>query len=142
MSQLQPWIQHFEQIGFIRWPMLVGTLLLLLQIARAVGQRSRKPSRHVTTNRHAVLAWGLLNALLGILGTALGLAVTARSVERVGHVDPDLLGPGIRVALTPAVWGCSLFALAVSAWLLLTYARSAESDMLEGAGASSEAEGA
>jgi hypothetical protein len=127
MIRLWSGFQHFEYMGSIRWPMLAAALLLLLQIARAAAQRHRQPSRHLAMNRHAILVWGLLNALLGALGTTLGLVMTARSVERVGHVDPDLLGPGIRVALTPTLVGCSLFALAVLAWLVLAHVRIAES---------------
>ncbi|MEX2374256.1 MAG: MotA/TolQ/ExbB proton channel family protein [Dehalococcoidia bacterium] len=127
MIQVRSWIQHFENMGLVRWPMVAAALLLLLQIARVAAQRHRRPARHLTMSRHAILVWGLLNALLGVLGTALGLVVTARSVERAGRVDPDLLGPGISVALSPAVVGCSLFAFAVLAWLVLTHVRSAES---------------
>lgn len=122
---IQSWMQHFENMGLLGWPMVAAAFLLLLQIARVAAQRHRHPSRHLTMNRHAILVWGLLNALLGVLGTALGLVATARSVERAGHVDPDLLGPGIRVALTPALVGSSLFALAMLAWLVLTQVRNA-----------------
>lgn len=126
MTQLRPWLQLFEDVGFVRWPMVAAGLLLLLQIARSTARRRRPASRHPSVNRHAILAWGLLNALLGVLGSALGLAVTARSVEHAGRVDPHLLGSGIRVALTPALVGCSLFALAVLAWLALAPGRDAE----------------
>lgn len=73
--------------------------------------------------RHAILAWGFFNALLGVLGTAAGLVMAARSVEYAGRVEPALLGAGVRIALTPALVGCSLFALAVLAWLVVPYLR-------------------
>jgi len=120
MTHLGSWMQHFTNVGFFRWPLVAAAVLLLLQIARAAALRRRRPSRHERMNRHAILAWGLLNALLGVLGTALGLVVTARSVESAGYVDSDVLGGGLRVALTPALVGCCLFALSVLAWLVLT----------------------
>lgn len=119
MSALQTLLQHFEQLGLIRWPMLVAALFLVAQIVRAYAVRHRPPSRHRTVTRHAILAWGLFNALLGVLGTAAGLIMTARSVEHAGSVDPALLGAGLRIALTPGVAGCSLLALGVLAWLVL-----------------------
>lgn len=107
----------FADMGLIRWPMLIAAAFLLLQIARAVAS-ARNPTGAVRA-RHAVLVWGLLNALLGVLGTVLGLAVAARSVAQAGRIEPTVLGGGLQIALSPSILGLLLLTLAVVAWLVL-----------------------
>lgn len=107
----------FADMGLIRWPMLVAATFLLVQIARSVAA-ARRPGAAAPA-RHAVLVWGLLNALLGVLGTVLGLAVAARSVAHAGRIDPTLLGGGLQIALSPSIFGLLLLTLAVVAWLVL-----------------------
>lgn len=107
----------FADMGLIRWPMLVAATFLLIQIARAVAA-ARSPADAVRA-RHAVLVWGLLNALLGVLGTVLGLAVAARSVAQAGRIEPTVLGGGLQIALSPSILGLLLLTLAVAAWLML-----------------------
>lgn len=107
----------FSDMGLIRWPMLVAATFLLLQIARAVAA-ARSPVGTVRAGQ-AVLVWGFLNALLGVLGTVLGLAVTARSVAHAGRIEPTVLGGGLQIALSPSILGLLLLTLAVVAWLVL-----------------------
>jgi hypothetical protein len=110
--------QFMHDMGFIRWPLLVAALFLFVQIGRALIQvRSQAPDSVRT--RHAILVWGLLNALLGLLGTVLGVAVAAQSVARAGTADPRLIGGGLQIALAPSILGLLLLTVAVIAWLVL-----------------------
>lgn len=110
-------INLFSNMGVIQWPMLVAAAFLLLQIARAVAA-ARNPTGAARA-RHAVLAWGFLNALLGVLGTVLGLAVAARSVAQAGRIEPTVLGGGLQIALSPSILGFLLLTVAIVAWLVL-----------------------
>lgn len=116
----------FSNMGFIRWPMLIAAAFLLLQIARAV-IAARSPTGAART-RHAVLVWGFLNALLGVLGTVLGLAVTAGSVAAAGRIEPTLLGGGLQIALSPSILGLLLLTVAIIAWLALQAVQPLDAD--------------
>jgi len=112
--------RFFHDMGVIRWPMYVGALFMLAQIGRAAFTARRSSADRSAMTVHRILVWGVLNALLGILGTVLGLALTGRVVERMGaDVSPALLAGGIRVALSTSIFGLALLTLAVVAWLIL-----------------------
>lgn len=109
----------FQDMGFIRWPMYVATLFMLVQIGRAAMDLRKPAEARSPMTAHTVLVWGALNALLGILGTVVGLTVAGGVVEKVGEVVPSLLAGGIRVALSTSIFGLLLLTVAVLAWLVL-----------------------
>lgn len=111
-------MELLEDMGMIRWPMMVAALFLLVQIGRAAAVAG-DPGPGAARTRHTILAWGLLNALLGILGTAIGLAMAGRAVAAAGEADPALVGAGVQVALTTTILGLILLVVAVAAWLIL-----------------------
>lgn len=115
-------IEFFEGLGYIRWPMIAATLFLLVQIGRAAAV-VRTPTPGAARTRHMILAWGLLNALLGILGTVLGLAMAGRAVAAAGHADPALVGTGVQTALSTSILGLALLTVALTAWLVLQVAQ-------------------
>lgn len=112
-------MQTFRDMGVIAWPLLASAVFLALQIARAVVEVRREPEAAGFRSRHTVLVWGFLSALLGVLGTVVGLFVAARSVEAAGEVSVALLGGGLQVALTSTIFGLLLLTVAIVAWLLL-----------------------
>lgn len=111
----------FVDMGYIRYPMYVAALFLLVQVVRAALQLTKSPgSRSSMTTTHTILVWGFLNALLGFLGTVLGVAIAGESIERAGvHVEPALIAGGIKVSLYPTIFGLLLLTFAVVAWLVL-----------------------
>lgn len=109
----------FSNMGFIQWPMYVATVFMAVQIARAALE-TRKPvvSRSPMT-RHTILIWGVLNALLGVLGTALGLTLAGESIQHAGSLSAPVLAGGIKIALSSTVFGLLLLTVAIVAWLVL-----------------------
>jgi len=112
-------MQTFRDMGYIAWPMLASAAFLALQIVRAVIEVRRESESAGANSRHSILVWGFLGALLGLLGTVVGLFVVAISVEAAGEVSMALLGGGLKVALSPTIFGLTLLTLAVVAWLFL-----------------------
>jgi hypothetical protein len=114
-------MQLFLQYGGnIRWPMLIAALFLLAQIGWAAAT-FRDPGPAAARSRHMILAWGLLTALLGVLGTVLGLGQAARAVGEAGAADPALVGVGLQIALASTIVGLLLLTLAVTAWLIFQF---------------------
>lgn len=109
----------FQQMGVIQWPMYVAAFFLLVQIVRAALQMRDPAGSRSPMTLHTILVWGLLNALLGVLGTVVGFAVAGQSIEKMGQVSPPLVAGGIRVALSSTIFGILLLTVAVLAWLIL-----------------------
>lgn len=108
----------FTEMGVMRWPLLLAMVFMLVQIGRAAWQiLGGKGSDAMTL--HAVLVWGALCALLGVLGTVVGMSITAGAIEVTSTASPGIIWGGMRVALTTTVFGLLLLTLAVLAWLAL-----------------------
>ncbi len=106
----------FAEMGVMRWPLLVAMVFMFVQIARAAWQiLGGKGSDAMTL--HAVLVWGALCALLGVLGTVVGMSFAAGAIEAAATSSPALIWGGMRVALTTTVFGFILLTLAILAWL-------------------------
>lgn len=112
----------FAEMGVMRWPLLVAMVFMFLQIGRAGWQILGGKEGDAMT-LHAVLVWGVLCALLGVLGTVVGMSIAAGAVELAATASPSLIWGGMRVALTTTVFGLLLLTLAVLAWLGLYFVR-------------------
>lgn len=108
----------FAEMGVMRWPLLLAMLFMFVQIARAAWQISGGKGGDAMT-LHAVLVWGALCALLGVLGTVVGMSIAAGAIEAAPTSSSALVWGGMRVALTTTVFGLLLLTLAVLAWLAL-----------------------
>jgi hypothetical protein len=105
----------FPMMGVIRYPMYIATVFMLGAIAQAAVDIRRSGNARSSVTTHAILVWGFLNALLGFIGTVVGLALAGGSIERMGGVETGLLAAGIKVALYPTIFGLLLLTFAVLA---------------------------
>ena len=97
-------MSFFVQMGFIRYPMLVAALFLAVQVGRAAHSLIVADGSAESSNLsiHAVLGWGLLSAVLGVLGTMVGLSIAAGFIEAAGEVSASVVWGGVKVALSPS----------------------------------------
>jgi biopolymer transport protein ExbB/TolQ len=109
----------FPDMGFIRYPMYVATLFMLIQVVRAAMQLTKPPASRSAMTTHTILIWGVLNALLGVLGTVLGMALAGGSIARAAAVEVTLVAAGLKISLYPTIFGLLLLTFAVVAWLVL-----------------------
>ncbi len=109
----------FPDMGYIRYPMYVATLFMLVQVVRATLQLKQSPASRSSITTHTILVWGVLIALLGVLGTVVGMAVAGQIIEHAGDIAPGLVAGGIKVALYSTIFGLLLLTFAVVAWLVL-----------------------
>lgn len=106
----------FAEMGVMRWPLLLAMVFMFFQIGRAAWQILGGKEADAMT-LHAVLVWGALCALLGVLGTVVGMSIAAGAIEVASSSSPGLIWGGMRVALSTTVFGLLLLTLAVVAWL-------------------------
>lgn len=124
-------ISYFDG-GVIMYPLTFCALVVLALSARAAWKIwgsgfsgvADSPGGAVTSRLHVdgILFWGAMALVLGILGTTVGIAVAAQSVEAVGVVETSLVWGGIRVALLPTIVGLVYFVVAALLWFGLRYA--------------------
>jgi len=116
VAMLGPWL----------YPLGVLSVVLVADVVRAAvataGRGTRAP-------HHTVLAWGVLAAAVGALGTVEGvgrLALGAREAAGGERMELDRLldvvEGGAIVAATPATAGLGLLAFSLVAWIVLQYA--------------------
>ncbi len=111
--------EWFQEGGVIMWPILVATLLAVALALLSWWRLRRAPGGHdpvLETRIDAVLFWGGWAAVVGVLGTLVGIAQAAGAIVAVGNAPAGLVWGGIRVALVSTVAGLLVFALALLAW--------------------------
>lgn len=105
-------------------------LCLLGSIVRAATViRSDAPVPPAGPPHHAVVVWGVLSGVVGLLGTVVGVARLFEGVQAIAGSDaPDLetvlevLRRGAIVTASPVTLGLTLFAVSLVAWLALGFA--------------------
>lgn len=113
-------MDFFREGGFMMWPILAAGLLVLATAA-AEGRRlvAASAERRRDANAEVVLAWGGFAAVIGVLGTLIGIVQAARSIEAAGHVESLLLWGGIKVTLITSIFGLLVFAASLLIWFAL-----------------------
>lgn len=112
--------EFWTNMGFIRWPLSFALLMVLVLSAWSAARLYRPTARADLSTKtwlDAVLVWGAFAMVAGVLGTLIGLVITAESIERAGSVDPSLMWGGIKVALLSAVTGTVILGVATLSWL-------------------------
>jgi len=110
---------YFAQMGIWAYPMLLTAILLLVQIARAFIAPGTRSSRGGGGVADSILPLGVLNALLGFLGTAVGISLAADAIQNATSISPPVIMGGLKVALSTTIFGLLLLILALVAWMAL-----------------------
>lgn len=109
------------------YPLGVMALCLLGSIVRAATViRSDAPVPPAGPPHHAVIVWGTLSGVVGLLGTVVGVARLTEGVQAIVGSDApaletvlEVLRSGAIVTASPVVLGLTLFAASLVAWLVL-----------------------
>lgn len=84
-------MEILRQMGVTAYPLVILALATLVQGLYALRGLLRGDRNSGSFRIHAVLALGGLSALVGLLGTLVGVTVMARIAEGVREVPPSLL---------------------------------------------------
>jgi hypothetical protein len=117
-------MNFFESMGFIAYPLAIVALFLMVEVVRAVQAVSTADAETgalVSARIHPILVWGVLAAVVGFIGTVVGLAIAAQAIERAGNAPPALVWGGIKVTLGSTIVGMLLLMFASIAWLTLQF---------------------
>lgn len=110
-------IELFEDGGVMMWPILLGLVAVVVVAARgAMSMTSDPHGGDARSAADAVLFWGFFSALLGLLGTLIGITQAAGAIGAAGGASPALIWVGIGVTLTTSLFGLVVLLLALVAW--------------------------
>ena len=112
----------WESMGFMRWPLAFSLLAVVLLSLYSTG-RLYRPSASADLLTKAwldgVLFWGGFAMISGVLGTVVGIVISAQSIEAAGGVNPVLVWGGIKVAMLTSAFGTLILAFAALLWFAL-----------------------
>lgn len=114
-------LELFRSGGYMMWPMLLGLIALVVITVRsasglASGDHDEAAARSAAD---AVLFWGGFSALLGFMGTLIGIAQAARAISLAGSASAGLIWGGISVTLITTLFGLAILLLALVVWYAL-----------------------
>ena len=112
----------WESMGFIRWPLAFSLLAVVLLSFYSVGRLYRpSASADLLTKAwlDAVLFWGGFAMIAGVLGTVVGIVISAQSIEAAGGVNPVLVWGGIKVSMLTSAFGTLILAFSALLWFAL-----------------------
>ena len=112
----------WESMGFIRWPLAFSLLAVVLLSFYSVGRLYRpRASADLLTKAclDAVLLWGGFAMIAGVLGTVVGIVISAQSIEAAGGVNPVLVWGGIKVSMLTSAFGTLILAFSALLWFAL-----------------------
>ena len=110
-------IQAFRDGGVMMWPMLVVALGIVWTALRTwTRMHQDAASDDVRRGTLSVLFWGGMAALLGLLGTVVGLVVAAQAIARAPEAPASLIWSGVGVTLITLIFGLVIFLFASLAW--------------------------
>jgi biopolymer transport protein ExbB/TolQ len=114
-------MEEFLSGGIMMWPMTAMAMgIAWIAVRTAARLRTKSPPREVRPGLEAILFWGGMGLLIGVLGTVVGLVMMADLIQRVGPLDPPLLWGGVAVSLVTFAFGILIFVFAGAAWLVLS----------------------
>lgn len=130
-------IETFQSGGVIMWPLLVLAVGVVALIGREALRRRRATIRATTRSAApstgspenagtgpvpagrgaTILFWGGTAAVLGLLGTVVGLLQMAHAIQRAGSTTPQLVWGGVGVSLVSLIFGLLILLVAGLGWL-------------------------
>ncbi|MCY3547615.1 MAG: hypothetical protein OXH49_12115 [Gemmatimonadetes bacterium] len=115
-------MSFIQSLGIIQYPLWIVLILTLIQTVRCTAALVRREDAGSPLRSHSVLVLGALGACLGILGSLIGVRVTAGAIVDAGQVSAAVAWEAMGLAVGPSIFGFFLLGLAAVAWLALQYA--------------------
>jgi biopolymer transport protein ExbB/TolQ len=112
----------FSDGGLMMWPLLAtaaGILWLSARTALRLAGGDRARIEDAGRGLPAILFWGAMAAVLGLLGTVIGIIVMTQQIQLAGAVEPSLVWAGVGVTLNTFVFGLLVFLLSAVSWFVL-----------------------
>ncbi len=112
----------FMSGGYMMYP-LTFTCVVIFALASYSTVQLFRPSAWADLKSKvfvdAILFGGGFAAIIGVLGTLVGIVVTAQAIEAAGYISTTLVAAGLRVALLTSAFGVLILAGSAVVWFAL-----------------------
>jgi biopolymer transport protein ExbB/TolQ len=113
--------EAFLSGGVLMWPLLlIAVAVIVLGVRAALLMRSTGLPDAASGRLRAILFWGGMSVVLGLLGTTIGIVQMTQAIAMAGGgVPPSILSGGIAVSLVTFLFGLVVFLLSAVLWFSL-----------------------
>jgi biopolymer transport protein ExbB/TolQ len=112
----------FASMGVFGIPMIVIALaILVLVIRKAVdlwGRKDLSPGR-LESGLHAILFWGAVSALFGVLGQLMGIYRSLGVIMGAKEISPNMVARGFAESFTTTIFGLEILLVSAIIWFVL-----------------------
>lgn len=112
-------------MGVFFYPMLViaaAVVVLVVRKAVDLGGAKELPPYRLEKGLHAILFWGIVALLVGVLGQHTGMYNALSVISRASELSPQVIAMGLAQAISTTIFGLLILIVAAIAWFVL-YAR-------------------
>jgi biopolymer transport protein ExbB/TolQ len=115
-------MSFFREMGFYFWPLTliaIAVVGLALSAAARLRQAGPEESANVEHTINAVLFWGCVAAVVGILGQFHGIYQALKVISMAQAVAPPIIWGGLAVSFSSTLAGLAILLVAALLWAAL-----------------------
>ena len=115
-------MNFFREMGFYFWPLaLIAIAVVGLALSAAARLRQAGPEDSATVEHtvNAVLFWGCVAAVVGILGQFHGIYQALKVISMAQAVSPPIIWGGLAVSFSSTLAGLAILLVAALLWAAL-----------------------
>ncbi len=102
---------------------ILAVVIAVLIVKKAVDLFARKnlDEQALVGGLHAILFWGGMSALLGIMGQLQGIYNALNVIRQAKEISPAVVMQGFSESFTTTIFGLWILAVAAPAWFFLAW---------------------
>jgi biopolymer transport protein ExbB/TolQ len=101
--------------------LIVVIVLTVKKFAHLYGGGERS-ERELEEGLHAILFWGVISFVVGVLGQASGIYYALQAISRASQISPQATAQGFAQSFTSTIFGLAILLVSAILWMIL-YAR-------------------
>ena len=112
-------IRQMGPFGYLM--IIISVVIGVLAIKKAIDLFARKGCAAADLERglHAILFWGVVEAILGVLGQISGIYNALNAIYRATEIDPRIIYMGFAESFTTTLYGLWTLLLSAIIWFAL-----------------------
>jgi len=112
----------FSSMGVFGIPLIVIALVILVLVIRKAvdlwGRKDLSASR-LESGLHAILFWGAVSALFGVLGQLTGIYNALGAIMKAREISPNVVAQGFAQSFTTTIFGLETLLVSAIIWFIL-----------------------
>jgi hypothetical protein len=112
----------FKSMGMFLFPMLImAVVILVLAIRKFADLFGGKDLTSYQRQKglHAILFWGVVSAVFGVLGQVTGIYNALNAIRQAKEISPQVVAMGLAQSYTTTIFGLELMIIAGIIWFIL-----------------------